>query len=60
MAVAGNNVFPSVETVLNLVRSLVMDDMAGATGEVGEGQIFVDNMAVSVTLSNFANGERLL
>ncbi len=55
MAIAGNNLYPSIETVLNLVRSLVVDDMAGATDTVGEGQIYVDNMAVSVTLSNFFN-----
>jgi hypothetical protein len=55
MAVAGNNVYPSIQTVLDLVRSLVLDDMAGATSTVGEGQIYVDNMAVSVTLSNFFN-----
>lgn len=55
MAVAGNNVYPSIQTVLDLVRSLVLDDMAGATDTVGEGQIYVDDMAVSVTLSNFFN-----
>lgn len=53
--VGGNNAYPTIETVLNLVRSLVLDDMAGATNTVGEGQIYVDNMAVSVTLSNFFN-----
>lgn len=55
MAVAGNNLYPSIQTVLDLVRSLVLDDMAGATDTVGEGQIYVDDMAVSVTLSNFFN-----
>jgi len=57
MAVGGNNTYPSIESVLDLVRSQVLDDMAGATDTVGEGQIYVDNMAVSVTLSNFFNAE---
>jgi hypothetical protein len=35
----------------------VLDDMAGATDTVGEGQIYVDDMKVSVTLSNFFNVE---
>src|ERR1700744_3008053 len=53
--VGGNNAYPTIETVLNLVRSLVLDDMPGATGIVGQGQIYVDDMSVSVTLSNFFN-----
>lgn len=57
MATAGNNAYPSVESVLNLVRSAVLDDMAGATDTVGEGQIYVDPTNVSVTLSNFFNAE---
>lgn len=55
MAIGGNNQYPSIQTVLDLVRSLVLDDMAGATDTVGEGQIYVDDMNVSVTLSNFFN-----
>jgi hypothetical protein len=57
MAVAGNNTYPSIESVLDLVRSTVLDDMAGATDTVGEGQIYVDDTKVSVTLSNFFNNE---
>ncbi len=53
--IAGNFVYPSMLDVLNLVRSMVQDDMAGATGEVGEGQVFVDNTDVSVTMMNFFN-----
>jgi hypothetical protein len=47
--------FPTIETICNLVRSDVRDDMAGATNTVGEGQILVDNLAVSVTMANFFN-----
>jgi hypothetical protein len=54
-AVGGNNAYPSMELICDLVRSMVQDDMAGATGTVGEGQILVDNLAVSVTLGNFFN-----
>jgi hypothetical protein len=32
---------------------MVQDDMMGATGTIGEGQIFVDNTTVSVTMMNF-------
>lgn len=34
---------------------MTQDDMAGATNTIGEGQIFVDNTSISVTLSNFFN-----
>lgn len=47
--------YPSVLTVTNLVRSDVRDDMPGATGTVGEGQILVNNLSVSVTMANFFN-----
>src|SRR6185312_1735080 len=47
--------YPSVQTITNLVRSDVRDDMAGATGTIGEGQILVDNLNVSVTMANFFN-----
>ena len=47
--------YPSMETITSLVRSIVRDDMAGATGTIGEGQVFVDNLALSVTLGNFFN-----
>lgn len=45
--------FPTIQTITNLVRSDVRDDMAGATGTIGEGQILVDNMQTSITMSNF-------
>ena len=54
-AVGGNNSYPSMELICNLVRSMVQDDMAGATGTIGEGQILVDNLAISVTLGTFFN-----
>jgi len=47
--------FPSIQTITNLVRSDVRDDMAGATNTIGEGQILVDNTSVSVTMANFFN-----
>lgn len=53
--IAGNNTYPSLETVSGLVRSLVNDDQAGATGTVGEGQIFVDNPLLSPAMQQFLN-----
>jgi hypothetical protein len=47
--------FPTIQTITNLVRSDVRDDMAGATDTIGEGQILVDNLSTSVTLANFFN-----
>jgi hypothetical protein len=47
--------YPSIQTVTNLVRSDVRDDMAGATGTLGEGQILVDNLSISVTMANLFN-----
>ena len=47
--------FPTVQTITNLVRSDIRDDMAGATDTIGEGQILVDNLTTSVTMSNFFN-----
>jgi hypothetical protein len=57
VAKGGNVIYPTIESVLGLVRSQVLDDMAGATDTVGEGQIYVDDTTVSVTLSNFFNAE---
>jgi hypothetical protein len=37
----------SLETIMNLVRSLVNDTQAGATDTPGEGQILTDNPAIS-------------
>jgi hypothetical protein len=47
--------FPTIETITNLVRSDVRDDMAGATDTVGEGQILVNDLTVSVTMANLFN-----
>jgi len=47
--------FPTIQTITNLVRSDVRDDMPGATDTVGEGQILIDNMNISVTMANFFN-----
>ena|ERR1039457_1846936 len=44
--------YPSLNTVANLIRSIVDDDKAGATGTPGEGQIFTNT---SVSLQNFLN-----
>ena len=55
MPIVGVIAYPTMETVCNLARSIIMDDMAGATNTVGEGQILVDNLAISVTLGNFFN-----
>jgi hypothetical protein len=56
-AVGGNNAFPSLEDVANLVRSLVNDDGEGATGTPGEGQIVVDNSPSLTRFLNSAIGE---
>ena len=37
----------SLLTICNLVRALINDSQAGATGTPGEGQIFTDNNAIS-------------
>lgn len=47
--------YPTLQDVANLVRTLVNDDGAGATGTVGEGQIIVDNPLISVKLQNALN-----
>lgn len=47
--------YPTIQTITNLVRSDVRDDMAGATGTLGEGQILVDNTSISVTMANLFN-----
>ena len=48
-------VYPTIQTVTNLVRSDVRDDMAGATNTIGEGQILVDSLSTSLTMANFFN-----
>jgi hypothetical protein len=47
--------FPTIQTITNLVRSDVRDDMAGSTNTLGEGQILVDNLSISVTMANLFN-----
>lgn len=44
--------YPSLAAIADLVRSLVNDDMAGATNTPGEGQILTND---SVTLQNLMN-----
>jgi hypothetical protein len=45
----------SLETIMNLVRALVNDSQAGATGTAGEGQIFTDNPEISPFTQPFLN-----
>ena len=45
----------SLETIMNLVRSLVNDTQAGATDTPGEGQILTDNPAISPFTQPFLN-----
>ncbi len=47
--------YPTIQTITNLVRSDVRDDMAGSTNTLGEGQILVDNTGISVTMANLFN-----
>lgn len=44
--------YPTLQAIANLVRTLVNDDKAGATGTPGEGQILTNS---SVTLQNLMN-----
>src|SRR5581483_9225447 len=53
--IGGNNTYTSLEDVSSLVRSMVNDDQAGATGTIGEGQIFVDNPLISPAMQQFLN-----
>ena len=52
MPIGGSNPYPTIQAVTNLTRSWVQDDMAGATATLGEGQLFPDNPALSVTMMN--------
>jgi hypothetical protein len=47
--------YPSLEGIMDLVRSLVNDSMAGLTGTPGEGQIITDNPAISPFTQPFLN-----
>ena len=66
MAIGGQSNYPSLNTIANLVRSLVNDDQAGITGTAGEGQILVNpvvtnssgtaiNNPAGITLTNLMN-----
>lgn len=44
-----------LETIMNLVRSVVNDTLAGATNTPGEGQIITDNSAISPFTQPFLN-----
>lgn len=45
----------SLLNICNLVRALINDSQAGATGTPGEGQIFTDNPAISPFVQPFLN-----
>ena len=47
--------YPSLETIMDLVRGLVNDSQAGATGTPGEGQIFTDDPVISPFTQPFLN-----
>lgn len=66
MAIVGQSNYPSLNTIANLVRSLVNDDQQGITGTPGEGQILVNPVVqqsngtlvsnpAGVTLANMMN-----
>jgi hypothetical protein len=55
LAIGGPQPYPSLEEVANLVRTIMNDDMSGATDTVGEGQIIVDNQNISVKMLNAMN-----
>lgn len=57
--IAPLQIYPTLQDVANLVRTLVNDDGAGATGTVGEGQIVVDDATVSLKLLNSMNSALL-
>jgi hypothetical protein len=44
---SGSGSYPSLETICNYVRAIINDSQAGATGTVGEGQIFVDDPSIA-------------
>lgn len=47
--------YPTLEGVMNLVRSILNDAFAGATGTPGEGQIITDNATISPATLPFLN-----
>ena len=57
MAVGGQNSYPALQEIADLVRSFVDDDKQGLTGTPGEGQILTNNATLpqSITLQNFMN-----
>ncbi len=46
-AIGGDNAYPSLLDCASLVRSILNDDGPGVEGSVGEGQIALDNPALS-------------
>ena len=46
--------YPVIEDVLSLVRSLLNDTFAGATGTPGEGRVFTDGAPFVMPLLNYA------
>ena len=46
--------YPSVESVMNLARSIVNDAFAGATQTAGEGRVLTDNAAFTLPYLNSA------
>src|ERR1700761_428552 len=51
--------YPTLQDAANLIRTILNDDGAGATGTVGEGQIVVDDATISVKLPNALNSALL-
>ena len=47
--------YPALSDIMNLVRSLVNDSLAGATGTPGEGQIITNNPQISPFTQPFLN-----
>ena len=45
----------SLLNICNLVRALINDSQAGATGTPGEGQIFTDDPSISPFVQPFLN-----
>jgi hypothetical protein len=61
MPIGGNQPYPAIQDVTNLVRSWVQDDMKGATATLGEGQLFPDDTNISVTMMNcFSSALRIV
>lgn len=46
--------YPTIEDVMNLIRTLVNDTFAGATGTPGEGRTFTDSAPFTIPILNSA------